>query len=309
MYLEIYVDIIFIINFIMDFLLLYIVKKILKWETSFKRLILGATAGGLGACFLALLPELNQVIQFVLSYFVICAIMVGLTFRPKTWYLGLKSMIILYVGTFFLGGVFNSLYYHSMLGYYFHELINGRIFKDLKGWKIVVLIVLGLIGLYTLVKVMNNLKGDDKRFYETNLYHRDKSISLTALLDTGNNLYDPIFKKPVIIIEYSSLKKLLSNEESRCIDKLMDNPNIENPNIDNPYLDSDLSYTADMKVFMIPYTSIGKKKGVLPAIELDKIEILQGSETIYNEKVLTGIWKGQFNKENKYQLILHRDLT
>lgn len=305
LYLEIYLDVIFIINFFMDLILLWVVKKILKWKSTSAKILLGSAIGGIGACILALVPQLNQIIQFIISYFLICILMIRITFKPVSWQMGIKGVTVLYVATFFLGGLFNSLYYHSMLGYYFHELINGRLLSEINGWKILLLVMSGIIGIYLLIKIMNNLRKGDMRLYETKIFFQDKSISLISLLDTGNNLYDPIFKKPVIIVEYSTLKKLLSEEEQEYINMWINNISSKSR--------GDFTYNLkeesnNINVFMIPFSSIGKKKGLLPAIEIDKLEIIDGEEKINNKNIIMAIWDGQLSKNSKYQLILHRDL-
>lgn len=230
--------------------------------------------------------------------------MIWSTFKPSSWQMGIKGILVLYVATFFLGGLFNSLYYHSMLGYYFHELINGRFFQNLKDWKLVSLAIFGIMGIYALIKIMTNFRSGNKRLYETNIYLRDKNITLTSLLDTGNNLYDPIFNKPVIIIEYTSLINLLSEDEKHYIDIWL--KNIQDKSGDG--MSSDSNNTNNIMVFMIPYKSVGKKNGLLPAIKIDKIEIIKGNEKICNENVFTAIWNDQFSTRNEYQIILHRDL-
>ena len=295
LYLEVYLDVIFIINFIMDLILLSIVKKILKWESSIGKRIIGAIVGAIGACILALFPELNHFTQFILSYLVICIVMIWITYQPRTWLIGVKGVVVLYLATFFLGGLFNSLYYHSMVGFYFNELINGRLLLGLNGWKLVMLIISGIIGIAMLNKILSSLGRGDEELYETNIYLKEKSISLTGLLDTGNNLYDPVFGKPVIVIEYNSIIKLLSEEQIEYINSTFINFKVT-------------PITENISVFMIPFKSIGKKNGLLPAIKIDKLEIIKGEEKKCSENVLTGIWTGQLSNKNEYKLILHRDL-
>lgn len=296
LYLEVYIDLIFLINFLMNLILLSIVKRVLKWESRLFRRILGGAIGALGACLLALFPTRNQFIQFIISYIIICIVMIWVSYKPKTWQMVLKGVLVLYLATFFLGGLFNSLYYHSMLGFYFHELINGRLPINLSGWKIVLLIISGIIGILLLLKIISDFRRGNDDLYDVKLYFKDKSLVLRGLLDTGNNLYDPIFGKPVNVIEYSSIIKLLSEEDADYIKKIIDNN--QGLTVSNNSLN----------VFMIPFKSIGKKNGLLPAIKIDKLEIIKGNDTIYNENVLTGIWTGHLSKQGKYQLILHRDL-
>ncbi len=300
MYLEVYVDVIFIINFVMDYILLYIVKKIIKREVSYARLALGSLVGAICACILTLIPKLNQVIQFIISYLIVCIFMVWVTFRPKSIRSWVKCVVNTYLITFLIGGLFNSLYYHSMLGYYFHEIINGRFFSRLNGLKLFILTLIAFVLIFITKKVIKTFLKEDEIIYETKIYFRDKSISLTGLLDTGNNLYDPIFGKPVNIIEYSALKNLLSESQIQYIDKWLTDSKGNSL--------KEIEKNETINVYMIPYSSIGKKKGLLTTIEIDKVEIIKGNDKICNKNVLAGIWNGKFNKCDKYQFILHKDL-
>ncbi|NLJ91363.1 MAG: sigma-E processing peptidase SpoIIGA [Clostridiales bacterium] len=296
LYLEVYLDVLFVVNFLMNLILLTIVKKVLKWESNIFRRLLGGSIGAIGACMLALFPNQSKFIQFISSYLIICLLMILVSFKITSGRMGLKGLLVLYLTTFFLGGLFNSLYYHSMLGFYFHELINGRLFVGLDGWKIVLLIITGTIGVLIFIKVIYDFRRESQDIYEVTIYLNEKNLALKGLLDTGNNLYDPIFAKPVIIIEFTSIIKLLSKEEVDHIKIMLGSNDIKGPS------------TTDLKVFMIPYKSIGKKKGLLPAIKIDKIEIKRVNDVIISENVLTGIWDGHLSKQGKYQVILHRDL-
>lgn len=300
LYLEIYLDVIFVINFIMDYLLLTIVKKALKWDTSILRRLLGATVGSIGVCVLTVISPLNYIIQFLISYFVLCVLMVLTTYKPKSIQIGIKSVIMLYLVTFLLGGIINSLYYHSMLGYYMYELINGRLFNQLSTKMVLLLAVLSIIVITVLVKPLSKIYRKDVSLFGTELILQDKSICLTGLLDTGNNLFDPVFGKPVIIIEYSSLKDLLSFEQERYLKSLITD--------DKKDLKINPKDSGNICVFMIPYQSIGKKKGLLPAIKINKMVIKKNDEKVASENVLTAIWNGSLSRRNKYQLILHKDL-
>jgi stage II sporulation protein GA (sporulation sigma-E factor processing peptidase) len=130
LYLEVYIDVIFIINFFMDIILLLMVKKILKYSSSIFRMICGAVIGAGSACILVLVPNLNGLVQFLVSYVAICIAMTGVAYRQTNWKARIKAVIVLYITTFFLGGVMNSLYYYSKFGYYFQELIQGRLFQN-----------------------------------------------------------------------------------------------------------------------------------------------------------------------------------
>ena len=101
---EVYIDLIFILNFLFDLLLLYGLGIILKRQTTFKRLLLGALIGTL---FL-LIPFLlgNGVISFI-SKIVTSFVMVIVTFGYRDVIYTLRNVFYLYTISIFLGG---SLY-------------------------------------------------------------------------------------------------------------------------------------------------------------------------------------------------------
>ncbi len=313
MYLEIYVDVIFCINFIMDILLLLIVRKILKYKRSIIRLLCGAGIGALGACILAVVPNLNGFVGFLAAYVIICFAMILITFGFKSPAAAVKAVVILYIATFFLGGVINSLYYHSMLGYYFEELIRGRLFQNQNMAFFVLVILVGTAAVWVFIKALKNLRGGDLKTYETELSYADKSIRVIGLLDTGNNLYDPIYGKPVIIAEYSALEPLLTVYQRNLLQVMLDTSDGKHVSFherDNPLENSILQKESEehFNIMMIPYRSIGKKNGILPAIVMNRVVILSGEEKIYSEKVYTAVSREKLSKGNEYQVILHRGI-
>lgn len=310
LYLEVYVDVIFIINFIMDILLLLIVKKILKCKKRLIRLLCGAGIGAIGACILAVVPKLNGFIQFLTAYVIICFSMILISFGFKNLAETIKAVVLLYITTFFLGGVINSLYYHSMVGYYFEELIQGRLFQNQSMAYFVLAIIVSAVAVRVFIVTLKNLRSGDLQTYETELSYGDKSIRIIGLLDTGNDLYDPIYGKPVIIAEYSALESLLTVHQKNLLQVMLDTLDGKHTSLnekDNSLENSILQDGAEehFNIMMIPYHSIGKKNGMLPAIVMNRVVILSGEEKIYNEKVYTAVSREKLSKQKKYQVILH----
>lgn len=314
LYLEVYIDVVFIINFIMDFLLLLIVKKILKYKSGVFRFMAGACIGALGACIMSILPELNGFIQFLIAYVVICLAMVLTAFGFKGLRAVVKAMVILYITTFFLGGVINSLYYHSMMGYYFKELIQGRLFQNRDYAFFLIAISAGTGAVLIFIRTLKNLRSGDLRIYETDLFYKDQSIRVIGLLDTGNNLHDPIYGKPVIITEYSAIEPLLTTTERKLLNIMLDTLNGKSTLLNENKISSESvdlypeKSEDNFKIMMIPYHSIGRKNGMLPAFVLNQVMVTNGREKIYSEKVITAISREKLSKHNEYQVILHRGI-
>lgn len=311
LYLEVYIDVIFLINFAMDILLLLIVKKILKCKSTKLRMILGGVIGAIGACILAVIPDLNGILQFIFSYCIICTGMVYVSFIQKGWKARLKSIAVLYIATFFLGGVLNSLYYYSKLGVFFRDLVNGRLFGNLNKTYFVIAIIFGTIAIIVFIHTYYSFRKGNSRLYEAELFYREKKVRVVGLLDTGNGLYDPIYGKPVIIAEYSVISNLLSEHQAKLLQIWLDNLEGNNSSFSRKGLPEELVHDNNeerLNIMMIPYHSVGKKNGILPAFTMDKVILWDEDEQICNEKVLTAVCADRLSKQNEYQMILHRDI-
>ncbi len=94
-----------------------------------------------------------------------------------------------------------------------------------------------------------------------------KKIQVRALIDTGNKLYN--YGKPVHIIE------------NRCFDFEI------NPDI------------------YIPFQSVGKDNGVMPAIKVDKIKIVTASNEISLIHSIVGLSSRKLSGDGSYQMLLH----
>ena len=193
-----YIDLIFILNFLFDLLLLYGLGIILKRQTTFKRLLLGALIGTL---FL-LIPFLlgNGVISFI-SKIVTSFVMVIVTFGYKDVIYTLRNVFYLYTISIFLGGslylVNTSLVDKNMgLNFYNSNLKINFLF----------LLVLSPIIVFIYVKGIKKIRNNYNNYYNVDIYITpDKVISLTGFMDSGNNLVDPYKKRPIILVN----KKLI----------------------------------------------------------------------------------------------------
>lgn len=310
MYLEVYVDVIFVINFIMDLVLLFMVKEIVKLKTTKLKLLGGAAFGGISACIMSVLPNLNVILQFIISYIVITTFMIKITFGKLKSRTGIKACIILYISTFFLGGILNSLYYNSRLGYYFAQLLEGKLIYERSFLYFILSSLALVIAIIIFIFIINNLRSGELALYNTELTYGSNKIKLVGLLDTGNSLYDPISKKPVLVMYVEALTKLLSNEEMSFLNMILNTTGekTKNHSITNTKIQSTDDNTAEkLKIRMIPYHSIGKS-GMMPAIVIDQVVIWDEEEQISNNHVLIAVSGTRISKQNEYQIILHREI-
>ena len=308
LYLEVYIDVVFLINFIMDIILLLIVKIILKCSSTMLRILSGGAIGAAGACIIVIIPKLNGFIQFLIFYVILCMIMISVAFSLPNWKARIKAVVVLYISTFFIGGIMNSLYYYSNLGYYFQELIEGNLFHNLNTKFFVFAIIICLAAIPIFINTIFIFRRGKTELYSLEFFFEGKSVELTGLLDTGNSLYDPINGKAVIIADYTVVEPLLSVSQRKELWSMLDmtEGKTVQKNFDSNALVGDQE--EPLKIRMVPYHSIGKKSGLLPAITMNRVVIRKEDGPVCNEKILTAISRNKLSSKNDYQVILHREI-
>lgn len=309
MYLEIYPDIIFIINFGIDLILLLLHKMIFKSSTSKSRLFLAAAAGGLTAMIAGIFPWMNVYIRFLILNVISLVIMLLIAYGRAGPAKFLRQFISLYLLTYFMGGFINSIYYHSNFRIKLIRL--GNMIGSNLTWKALAFFVAFacltiILGLW-LFRLANNKK---RQTLDTELILGDMKVSTKGLVDTGNCLYDPVFGKPVIIIEKKLLMDLMPAEQYRqllAIKKLIADNGQEYAACES-YDNCGLTDAIPFKLRFIPYQSVGRQNGILLGLVLDKVLVRQGKDAICNERVTAAIYDDMLSTGNDYHVILHKEL-
>ena len=189
----IYLDLLFLLNFFFDLLLLISVKLLLKRNIKFIRLLLGALLGSVSIFFLFL--KINSIELF--SFKILISLgMLLISFGYKNIRYFFKNFVSLYIVSFILGGF---LYYLNVTFSYKQQ---GLIFFS-KGLSVnfIFLVLISPVIIYIYIKENKILKNEYSNYYLVRIILKNnKQLNITGYLDTGNNLIDPISKKPVIII-------------------------------------------------------------------------------------------------------------
>lgn len=125
-----------------------------------------------------------------------------------------------------------------------------------------------------------------------------KSVSLTGLLDTGNDLRDPVSGLPVIVVDLDSLRGILSGEAMAFFSSRWDS------------LADDLVYDPMARRFrLIPYCGISGKRGVLPGFIPDRVFVGKKAGSGTPTEAVVGVsWK-RLSPSGAYQALVHPDLV
>lgn len=133
----------------------------------------------------------------------------------------------------------------------------------------------------------------------------DRAWNVRALLDTGNRLYDPLTRIPVMIVEASIWKDELPTGwcerlKGESADQLI------------AEMDADLSqsYTWAHRLRLIPYRALNGSSRLMLAVKPDEVLLCrEGHPPLKVNRVLVGLDGGVLSSEGSYRAIVHPDLA
>ena len=182
MYYELYIDVFFLENFMMDSILLFLVNRFLKCGRSFGRLTAGAAAGSFLTCAVVMLP-LPGAVKMILYHSAAGSVMLILGLKPGSIAQFAKAYVLLYVCAVSLGGITVIFRPYMRFACIFYAVAAAAGLVTLKCWKLIAC-----------------LHGEEAVFFPVSLYTDEGMLEITALLDTGNRLRDPVSGAPVSVL-------------------------------------------------------------------------------------------------------------
>lgn len=184
---KMYIDLFFIFNVIIDYIIIMSTSILLKRRTSYIRMILSSLIGGISS--LVLFTSLNKIVIEVVSII----IMVLISFGYKGIRYLIKNILYMYILSTLLGGII----------YLFNIKVSNSMFLT---YLIIIVISIEVMILY--IKENKKMRSIYNNYYKVDIYFKDREkLSLIGFVDTGNNLYDPYKKRPVIIVPNKYIKE------------------------------------------------------------------------------------------------------
>lgn len=114
-------------------------------------------------------------------------LMVIIAFKYKNIRYFLTNILYTYILSILLGGLI----------YLFNSKVTLNIYLN---YLVIIILSIEVMTLY--IKENKKIKNTYNNYYKVDIYFKDKEkISLTGFLDTGNNLYDPYKKRPIILVD------------------------------------------------------------------------------------------------------------
>lgn len=285
-----YVDIIFLENVFMNSIILLATGIILKDKTKIIRNLISSSIGAVYA--IIIYTSHIELYSNIFLKIMLSLVIVYISFKPQNTKSMLKHIIIFYLTSFTFGGVaFALLYFIRPQDILFQNgVLTGT-------YPIKMILAGGIVGFAIVVISFKNIKGklNKKDMYcNVKLCERENKKVITAIIDTGNFLKDPITKIPVIVAEINSLDGLFPSEILHNASKIINGGDI------------DLGEYAS-KIRVIPFKSLGKDNGLLLGIKIDKAYI-EYQDNVYEIKnIIVGIYNGNLSRSGKYEGLVGLD--
>lgn len=276
----IYADVIFIINFISSYILLYLLDKfILKVSSSRKRLLISALTGAVTAA-VVFCTEIPVWAAYILRISSVFAMLLISFFKVKqrilmqlAWFLVLSGII-----------TFSMIFIVSLASKPMQIVTKaGIVYFDISPKVFLPLLAVSYFIMILFIKMFKNRK--NKKYYIMSVTHNDKTVTVSALFDSGNQLKEPITGKYVSILEWESVKELFG---LNCgFSEISD-------------------HAEEMKLWAVPFKSLGNSSGILFAFLADRVEIPE--EKKCHNKSFIGIYEKQLSKNKEYNALINAGL-
>lgn len=255
-----YIDLFFLWNFWMDALVLFLVRQITRTYRTV-RCLLAAALGAFFAC-------------------------VGLAWYLKTGNTAgvcmLEAAVVLGMNVLAFGG--KNLLWHLLLFWISGAAVAGVFLYTLKlnlleKNSFAIIVVSGVAIVFcTLLERRSRIRWKEEHMKaKTVLEFGDRKLFATALMDTGNKLYDPFYHKPVILVDERMMGEMLAYCRTQCPEKL----------------------------HFIPFHSVGRENGLLEGITFDCVSIKWQNKQLKFYEVIAAATKESLYKGKEYQVIFH----
>ncbi len=204
---EIYADVLFIINFTMDFLSLYIVGRLMHFRMVTWRVLLGASLGALYGV-IELMLEISSVKKTALAIAVLC-LMCLMAFGYGSLRTFASGVALTFGVSMLIGGIMTSAFLKLGNGASYIELDGtiATVYGDLPVWKFAALALASALLTWGIGKLFRRKRA--LRTCGVRVRFDGNDREMTALVDSGNLLEEPVSGTPVIFLKGRAARLLV----------------------------------------------------------------------------------------------------
>lgn len=273
---KVYVDVLFIINFITDYILLSITSFFVKRKPNHLRLILSSAIGGIyaiAACFSYFNPYISVTLSISVAF-----LMVFMCYGTKSARIIFKNTAVFYLISLCSAGLgFSMMNLNGNMNFFAGA---GFFYTNVNAYTLLLIFALAVFVIRVSFGFIKKQQLKSSFLYSVTIEKNGKSVTDTALFDTGNFLREPFSQKSVVVAEWKTVSELFEQET----------------------LISCITQTPEAFLY-IPCKILNGSTG-LYAFSPDRI-LLDGA--VFKEPVLVAISETPLDKDETFKIILPND--
>lgn len=295
--LTVYLDIIWLLNFLFDSLLLLLTAIILKRSCSIWRLLGGGLIGSM--IILLSVTPFHAYSSHTLVKLLFSIVMVLMTFGYKRLRYFLASLTTLYFVTFLMGGSIIGVHYFLNFDM---QLSSSVLLASVKGFGDPISWLFVLLGFpvawhFSRLRIgsfeMKKIQFD--QLVDVAIYIQDRRYDFVGLVDSGNQLYDPLGKLPVMLV---SLHKSDEKIPEALLNLAKSEHIIMQGKLDFPKEFED-------RIRIIPCRVVGQEHQLIVAIKPEKVILTLKGESHVVDKSLVSFTLQQLSVDDVFQCVVH----
>lgn len=296
-----YLDLIWALNFCIDYLLLWMTGYLRKQEYKRWRLVCAALVGSAYVLFL-FFPPLHALYTLFIKL-LLSLLIVLIAFGYGQLKRLILNFLMFYFVSFITGGGIFALHFILQSQ---HELLTGMLasqgsgYGDPLSWLFVVVGFSAMLW-FTRIKwhTLQTTKAKEKMLISVDIFFQGRKISCTGLVDTGNQLYDPLTKNPVMFVDQDCFQSVLPSS-------LLDVLAAKDGDV-GALNDEMLDQEWGQRLRVIPYRGVKEGFSIMFAIKPDKVILHSPTAKYQSPQVYVGINPYPLSSAGGYQAILHPD--
>lgn len=303
----VYIDLVFLLNLVIDASLLLVTAWMRKQKLIIWRIIVSAVVGALYVVMM-FLPELSFMFTFLVK-FLFSVIMLWIAFGFESLQHYLRNMGAFYIVNFAAaGGILGVHYLLQDAGELWNGIwytASGGLGFSLKVGTLFTLILFFVV-LFWFKRVIGTRQRQEKMatyLVDVQAILGEAVVHCKGLIDTGNQLTDPLSRLPVMVMEAKLWEKHFPAAlRGQLTAERADNLILE-------WAEEAGSFPWPDRLRLVPYRGINKGTQFMLALKPDEVTIRWDGREHRTAKVLIGLDGGRLSAEGSYEAIVHPALT
>ncbi|WP_186577546.1 sigma-E processing peptidase SpoIIGA [Aquibacillus kalidii] len=292
----IYLDAIWILNILLDWMILLLTQFITRDNSRHLRVFFGAFIASILVPITLFLPETLITTPFGKGVYSLFIVLTAFGFKNLRQFL--KKLLSFYFVSFALGGGLIAL--HFFLGQQMVASNSGILtfqtgYGDQISW-LFVGIGFPIIWFFTKSRMdkqmLENFRYD--HLYEVSIQLLGETHVTTGYIDSGNQLVDPLSRKPVVICDQLFMSNWFSEEDWHLMKDAQENLMFDS-----------LPSKWEENIHIVPYQGVDGNRTFMIVLKPDLILVNYEGKQISTNKILIGLQFGELSSDSSYHCLLH----